>query len=189
VSEPVVVQDAGEVEDAGEPAGTGVRADVLWVLGTYVVLGVVGGLLWWLLTEPAYFTKGDSGGLGMGEVQLARRFSADGWFAVIAAVLGLLSGGALTWWRSRDHLLTAVLLVVGSCLASALMAVLGWLLGPSAPDTVAASAAVGDRIATQLEVTADVCYLVWPIAVLGGALLVLWSPPADTPGSWGRNRS
>ena len=149
------------------------------MLGSYVVLGLVGALAWWLLVEPAYFTKADNGGLGMGEVQLAERFNADGWYAVIAAVLGLLSGGALSWWRSRDFLLTSVLLLLGSGLAAAVMAGAGRVLGPTDPGALAGGVAVGDRLPMQLEVTSSVCYLVWPIAALIGALFVLWSPPVE----------
>ena len=157
-------------------------ADAGWVLGTYVVLGLVGAVLWWLLVEPALFTKARNGGLAMGEAELGKRFAADGWFVVIAAVLGLLSGAVLTWWRSRDHLATTILLVVGSVAASALMSVTGRALGPADPESRAAAAAVGDRLPMQLEVTATVAYLVRPIAALVGALFVLWSPPTDNAG-------
>lgn len=159
------------------PAGP--RGDAIAVLGTSLVLGLVGGLLWWLLTEPALFTVGEGGTLGMGEVELADRFSATGWFAVLAAVLGGLSGGFLTWWRDRDPILTAVLLVVGSVVGTVAMVVVGRLLGPPDPAVAAASASPGDLVPAALEVGAGVVYLVWPIAALAGALVVLWSPSDD----------
>ena len=175
-----VVDDPGPSGPASSPARSGSAAlDVAWVLGVYAVLGVVGAVFWWLLVEPAYFTKADNGGLAMGEVQLARRFDADGWFAVIAAVLGLASGAVLTWWRSRDFLLTSLALVIGSGFAAFVMTTVGRLLGPEDPGSAAAAAAVGTRFPTQLEVTSTVCYLVWPAAALIGALFVLWSPPGD----------
>ncbi len=153
------------------------HSDAAWILGSYLVLGVVGAVLWWLLAEPAYFTKAENGGLGMGEVQLGRRFNADGWYAVIAIVFGLLSGAALAWRHSRDHLVTAGLIVAGSVLAAFVMSTLGTWLGPAAPESVVAAAPIGARIPSQVEVTAPVNYLVWPIAVLVGMLTVLWSPP------------
>lgn len=178
------MSDATEVADGTHgsraPRGQGVSADAVWILGTYVLLGLVGGVLWWLLVEPAYFTKGENGGLGMGEVQLGKRFNADGWYAVIAIVFGLLSGAALAWVRTRDHLVTAGLILFGSVVAAVVMSAVGTVLGPEAPETVAASAPVGARIAMQVAVTAPVNYLVWPIAVLVGTLLVLWSPPVDS---------
>jgi hypothetical protein len=174
-----VVMEEPEASDSERPRRDGLLADAVWVLGTFVALGVVGGVLWWLLVDPALFTKAPNGALTMGEAQLGKRFAADGWFVVIAAVLGLLSGAALTWWRSRDFLATTLLLVLGSVVATVVMTVAGRLLGPADPDSLAAAAAVGDRLPMQLEVTATVAYLVWPIAVLLGALFVLWSPPPE----------
>lgn len=157
----------------------GPRGDVVAVLGTSAVLGLVGGVLWWLLTEPALFTVGSKGTLGMGEIELADRFSATGWFTVLSAVLGALSGGALTWWRNRDPVLTAALLVLGSVLGTAAMAGVGRMLGPPDPAVVAASARPGELVPAALEVGAGVAYLVWTIAALAGALMVLWSPSGD----------
>lgn len=177
----LVEDDRAASGEERPPARGGARADVAWILGGYLALGAAGALLWWLLVDLALFTKTTSGGLAMGEVELGRRFDADGWYVVVAAVLGLVSGAVLTWWRSRDFLLTSGLLVVGSGVAAAVMTFLGRALGPPDPATVAAGLAVGDRVPMQLEVTATGCYLVWPIAVLVGALFVLWSPPTEGP--------
>lgn len=148
------------------------------MLGVYLALGVVAALLWWLLVDPAMFTRTEDGGVSMGEVELTQQFNADGWYTVIAAVLGMLSGAALTWWRSRDHLVTVALLAVGSGLAAAVMAWLGGVLGPADPELV--QVAAGTRLPAQLEVASPVAYLVWPIAALVGSLLVLWSPPVSS---------
>ena len=155
------------------------RGDAIAILGTSLVLGLVGGVLWWLLTEPAMFTVGEGGTLGMGEVELADRFSATGWFTVLSAVLGALSGGALTWWRNRDPILTVALLVLGSAVGTATMAGVGRLLGPPDPEVAAAAAQPGDLVPAALEVGAGASYLVWTIAALAGALMVLWSPTTD----------
>ena len=170
---------------ASAPAATESRTrrsaaldDVVAVLGTYVVLGVVGAVLWWALCDPATFTVTDDGGIAMGEVELSKRFDPDAWYAVIAAVLGLVSGTALTWWRSRDHLLTSGLLIVGSAVAAALMSVVGGWLGAADPRTLAATAETGAQLSAALTVDATVTYLVWPVTVLVGALVVLWSPAA-----------
>lgn len=159
--------------------GRGARGDVVAVLGISLVLGLLGGVLWWLLTEPALFTVGEGGSLGMGEVELADRFSATGWFTVLAVVLGVLSGGALTWWRNRDPILTAGLLVLGSVIGTLAMAGTGRLLGPPDPEVAAASAQPGDLVPAALLPGATVAYLVWTIAALAGALMVLWSPSTD----------
>jgi hypothetical protein len=151
------------------------------VRGVYVLLGLLGAVAWWLLWEPALYTKAEGGALGMGEGQLGKRFNADGWYSVIAAVLGLLSGTALSWWRGRDPVLTSVLVLGGSVVAAGVMTVVGGWLGPPDPRTVAATAEVGATIPSELAVDATVCYLVWPVTALIGCLIVLWSPPAVAP--------
>jgi hypothetical protein len=157
---------------------SGALSDVLAVLGSMLVLGLVCGLLWWLVVNPAEFTKMRAGG-AMGEVQLGRRFDADGWYVVLGLLGGLAAGVALMWWRSRDALLTTGLLVAGAVLAAAVTAVVGHLLGPSDPQGRLEAARIGARVPTQLAVDAWTAYLAWPIGALAGALLVLWSKPLE----------
>jgi hypothetical protein len=154
-----------------EPVGR----DVEIVVGGLLLLGIVGGVLWWLLVSPAEFTRLRAGGV-MSENELGKRFAADGVYVVIAAVAGLLSGLVLSWWRSRDPLLTSALLLLGSAVAAAAMAVTGHLLGPGDPGPALQAARIGARVPEQLSVSVShdfSVYLVWPVAVLGGALLVL----------------
>lgn len=154
----------------------GAGADVAAALGTFLALGVVCGVVWWMVADPALYTK-TAEGAQMSEVELSRRFGVDGWYAVIAAVAGFLSGVAVTWWRSRDLRLTTGLVLAGSALAAAAMALVGRVLGPGDPERAIDAAAVGDRVPLQLVVDVDSAYLIWPIAVLAGALMVLWSTP------------
>lgn len=156
----------------------GALRDAVAVLGTYFVLGVLCGLAWWLLVEPAMFTKLKGGG-SMSELELGKRFDGDAWYAVIAALTGLLSGALISWWRSRDLLITTALLLIGAGVAATVMKVTGNLLGPGNADAALAAAKVGEQVGVQLEITASATYLVWPISVLIGGLLVLWSPSRD----------
>jgi len=154
--------------------------DALVIVGSCLVLGVASGILWWLLVDPPTFTKVGQGG-SMGELQLGQRFDGDGWYAVIAAVAGLFTGALLTWWRSRDFVMTTMLLLLGAAVAASVMAAVGRLLGPGDPDVALAAAKLGEKVPEQLTVTVPATYLVWPIAVLIGALMVLWSQPGDVP--------
>ena len=160
-------------DDASAPRSRGrLRGDGAVVIGIFLVLGLVGGVLWWLLVDPAAYTKTRDGGV-MSEAALRRQFSADGVYAVIAAVTGLVTGLVLTWWRSRDPLLTSLLLVLGAALAAAVMALTGYLLGPGDPATALREAELGAQVPLRLEVDTFSVYLVWPVAVLAGALVVL----------------
>jgi hypothetical protein len=152
--------------------------DAAVVLGGLLILGVLCGVLWWLLVNPAEFTKTRDGGV-MTEDDLSRQFATDGMYAVIAGVAGLLSGLALTWWRAMDPLVTSVLLVVGSVVAAAAMALTGYLLGPGDPGAALSAAQVGARVPERLDVDALTVYLAWPVAVLAGALVVLLGSVSD----------
>lgn len=168
------------MSDADRAGVRGALADTAVVLGAFLVLGVVAGVAWWLLVDPAVYTSA-RGGAAMDELQLARRFSTDGWYSVIAVVGGFLAGVGLTWWRSRDPRVTTLLLLPGSALAAATMTYVGGLLGPDDPGTRLEGAARGDTFPVELAVTAFQAYLLWPIAVLAGALMVLWSSTGVPP--------
>ena len=165
---------------ARSPRSPATGRDVAVVLGVLLALGVLCGVLWWLVWDPAAYTKTADGGV-MGEADLSRRFAADGLYAVIAGVAGLVAGLGLTWWRTRDPLLTSAVLLVGSVLAAAVMALTGHLLGPGDPGAALAAAKVGARVPERLGVDAFTVYLAWPVAVLAGALVVLLgTAPAST---------
>jgi hypothetical protein len=142
------------------------------VLGSLLLLGLLGGVLWWLLTDPAEFTRLQEGG-SMTEVELGQRFSADGTFVVVALALGLVAGVGLSWWRSRDPLLTSALLLLGAVLAAGVMTLVGHLIGPGDTGSALQAAAVGASVPEPLGVDVWTVYLAWPVAVLGGALVVL----------------
>jgi hypothetical protein len=159
-------------EPAGHARSVGARRDAVTVLGGLLLLGVLSGLLWSQVVTPAEFTKLADGG-SMSEDQLSRRFGADAWYVVIAAVAGSGAGALLSWWRARDPLLTSGLLLLGSALAAAAMAGVGHLLGPSDAGAALAAADVGARVPEQLDVDTLLAYLAWPVGVLSGALFTL----------------
>lgn len=153
-----------------------------------VVLGAIGGLVWWWAWEPSFYVVTEGHG-AMAESDLTRRFAADGWFAVIGGGLGLVSGLVLTWRLRAHRLVTLAALLVGSALAVVVMTAIGMLLGPGDTDAALAAAEEGSRVPMALEVGVPAFYLAWPVLALFGACLVLWggtdaagprtSPPAD----------
>jgi hypothetical protein len=171
-----------------------IRRDVAAVLGVLLLAGLLCGLVWSQVVSPPEFTKLSRGG-AMGEDQLSRQFGADGWYVVIAGLVGLAAGAALTAWRSRDPLLTSGLVLLGSVVAAAVMAWVGHLLGPGDPRAALASATVGARVPEALSVgthplwplagylkdTATI-YLSWPVGALAGSLFVLLGRPPETAG-------
>lgn len=168
-----------------EPAAAAAR-DAVAVLGLFLAVGLVCAVAWWLLVDLPVYTSTGRGEGAMEQLELAKRFNIDGWYAVLGAVGGFLAGLGLTWWRSRDYLRTVVLLLPGAGIGAATTALVGGLLGPDDPRVALASAARGEGVAVALQLSADVAYLVWPIAALAGALMVLWSSAGPSrPGDVG----
>jgi hypothetical protein len=147
--------------------------DAAVVLGWFVAAAVVGAVVWWQVTPLAEFTRTTTDAQ-MGEAQLGRQVASDGWFFVIAAAGGVLSGILLLSVRARDPLAMVVLVTLGSVLASVLMRLVGEWLGPPAPAGALHGVAVGGTVPTQLETHTVAVLLVWPIATLVGAIGVIW---------------
>jgi len=143
------------------------------VAAWFVVLGVVAALLWWQLTPLAEYTR-TATNAEMDEEQLGVQVSADGWYFVIAAVGGLVSGVALLSWRRRDPVAMVVLVTLGALLGAWVMLRVGLWLGPADPKSVIPHVAVGAKVPMQLEPHAHGVVTVWPIATLLGALGVIW---------------
>jgi hypothetical protein len=155
-----------------------VVADALVVVGWFVLVGAIGAVLWWQVTPLAEYTRTASNAQ-MGEVQLGRQVSADGWYFVVAAVGGLLSGVVLLSWRHRDPVAMVVLMTLGALLAGWLVLRIGLWLGPADPRDVLPHVAEGAKVPLQLRVHAPALVLVWPITALLGAIGVIWGTDAD----------
>jgi hypothetical protein len=165
--------------------------DAAFVLAWFVVLAVVAAVVWWQVTPLAEYTR-TADNAQMDEQQLGRQVAADGWYVVIAAVGGLLSGVLLLSLRRRDPVATVVLVVLGSLLGGWLMLRIGLWLGPADPKSVLPHVPVGTKVPLQLEPKAIGVLYVWPIMALVGAIGVIWgtddaraTPPATHEGEGG----
>jgi hypothetical protein len=132
--------------------------------------GVLGGLLWDWVTEPATYLVG-SGGAYLDEHGLGQVFSADGWFLVVGLALGALAGGALTFAFRRDGWTIVVAVLVGAGVASAACYLVGHALGPGDLEPRLAAAGAGEQVPVPLTVRASGVYFGWPIGAMLGALV------------------
>jgi len=159
--------------------------DAVVIVGVFLLLGLLAGLVWPHLVDPVTVTRTEQG-LSTDELSLSHRFDNDGWFAVLGLAGGLLGGLCLMAWR-RTHEVVSLLVVTGAAfLASWLASVVGTATGPGDPRTVLRDADVGAVAAGRVVVSSEAVYYVWPIAALVGALLVLWSPPGQRLLPWFR---
>ena len=145
------------------------------VLAWFGVAAVVAALVWWQVTPlAAYIRTADNA--SMDEEQLAKQFSADGWFIVIGSVAGLASGLVLLLLRRRNPILMVLLVAAGGAFATYVMLQVGLVLGPSDPGTVLRTnpPPVGGKVPLQLKPAAHAVWFVWSVASLAGGILGLW---------------
>jgi hypothetical protein len=143
------------------------------VLVWFLVLAVLAAVVWWQLTPLAEYTR-TADNAQMDEQELGRQVAADGWYVVVAAVGGLLSGVMLLSLRRRDPVATVLLVVLGSLLCGWVMLRIGLWLGPADPKSVLPHAAVGSKVPLQLKPKVTGVLYVWPIMALMGAIGVIW---------------
>jgi len=142
-----------------------------------LALGVVGGLLWWWLAEPAEWEVTEQG-ITLTEDAARGQFAVVVTFVAVGAVLSLVWGWAAgRSLRELGWVLVPVLAVVAAA-ASVVAWQVGLLLGPPDPRDVA-DPSLGDRLPSQLEVDAVAAFLVWPMFALLGLLVSAWLDRSD----------
>lgn len=172
---PVATEQPAASEPPGpNPAIRDALTSVSVVVGWFAVAAVIAAVVWWQVTPLAEFTR-TSNNATMDEEQLAKQFGTEGWFFVIAAVAGLVSGAVLVLLRRRNPVLMVVLVTLGGAFATLVMVELGLLLGPSDPASVLASTPVGGKVPLQLKLDAHGLWFIWSIAALVGAIIALWT--------------
>ncbi len=155
-----------------------IAKDVLVVLGAFLVAAVVVGAVWPHLVNPVVVKRTDVG-LLTDEVALADRFDNVGWYTLLGGGFGVVLGALLVARRRTNEVVTLLAVVAGAFLAAWLSARLGTWWGPADPNQVLAHAKVGTTADDQVVLDASAAYLVWPVAALVGAAVVLWSTPRE----------
>lgn len=158
------------------------RRDVVWVLLTLLVLGAVGGLVWWAVADPPLILRTAQGAV-LDQAQLGRRINADGWFAVVGFVGGAVAGFTLVRPRRRDPLLVVLLGTAAAVGAAYLALWIGTTLG-DVPRAEVLDAKVGTRVTGPLQLISHLVVVAWPIGFLVAAVAVLFGgerPARDDP--------
>jgi hypothetical protein len=137
----------------------------MWVIAALAVLGVLTAVVWALAAPTMHFQINDSGQLAVLSTEPEEPIAADGWFAIIALVVGILAGFR-AWWHTRGHEPGVVGgLLVGGLLGSITMLAVGGLIRPSNLED-AASAGSGTRLHSGLAVHAPGVLLLESVAAL-----------------------
>ena len=144
------------------------RRVALWSVGM-LVLGVVGGLVWLWLAEPAEWEVTAQGIIlteeaAQGQFRVIVTFVTIG--AVVCSCWGVVAGHAL---RDVGWVLVPVFAGVAG-LASVIAWQVGVALGPVHPRDVT-DPSLGDRLPAPLEIDTVAPFLVWPMFALAGLWL------------------
>lgn len=169
-------------------AGRGLAAGAATLGGVALLGALLGPLWWWLAPRPEVVVLPD-GGVFTGASETV--FAGEGYFVVITALAGLVTGYAtymlqFSLARRRFQDLRLAVLVagaLGSAAASALVWQVGVALDSSAREVVLA-ADPGDTVVAALQLQATAFLVVWPfVHILQYGLLDAFSLlRGDQPG-------
>jgi hypothetical protein len=162
---------------------------VLAAVAVCLSLGLLLGVAWWLVAPTPLVVVRD-GAAFLANPESSAFIAADGWFAVLGILAGLLSAD-LVFRPYRQRGVAA--LIAGGVLASVVAWRLGHLLGPDELAARAGAAADGMTIEGPLQLRALGVLLAWPIAAVSVFLSLLVGfeprPRAEAKADPGRQHS
>jgi hypothetical protein len=149
---------------------------VLLTLLAYVVLGAVAGVVWeWVWTPPGQVVR-DHQVFYTSYESLRRVFTGTGLYVVVGAVAAALIALVVCLLTRGRELVTLATVLVGSCVAAALMRLVGGLLGP--PDPLSVAKPSGTQVLPgKLIVNGFTPYLIWPMVSLFVLAVVFFAWP------------
>ena len=136
-----------------------------WWLVAFV-LGVLGGVLWWAITDTATYTV-TKGGTSLADDEMRRQFGAIVNFVLVGAGICAVLGFAIAFFSDLSWpAIPAVALMCGQ--AAVLTWLVGGLLGPDDPTR---HGPVGTKIPDALTVDAVAPFLAWAVCGVAGVLI------------------
>jgi hypothetical protein len=132
------------------------------------VAGLLAGLTWQLAAPRVLLQEVSAGAAQVVNAETRAFIGADGWFCVIAAIAGLVTGitGYLTGIRRRSSACAAAVtagLISGAVAASFLMRWLGEQPGRAAYHNALAHSATGTTFSASLTLGASSALAFWPL--------------------------
>jgi hypothetical protein len=124
------------------------------------------GLLWWLVAPLPRIAKRADGLYRVGGEGNESAIAADGWFAVLAVLAGVLAALVVYLLTRPGRVLPLVGLAVGGLLGAVVAWRFGALLGPGPINSTARGLKVGARFDAPLDVSALGVLLAWPLAAV-----------------------
>jgi hypothetical protein len=148
------------------------RRVVVECLVAALVVGLLAGVVWYLLVPDVTVAVGDDGEPRLGTAAASGVFAYDAWFMVVGSISGSALGAVL-FTRHRRHPVVAVVAIAASGLVGSLLAWrVGVILGPEAVEARATALDNGGTLTLDVGLEAYGVLLAWPIAALVAVLAV-----------------
>lgn len=136
------------------------------MVGWSALAGLPVGLVWWLIAPLPRISKHADGLYRAGGEGNEAAIAADGWFAVLAVVTGIVIALVVHLLTRPGRVLPLVGLAVGGVIGAIVAWRFGALLGPGEIEATARGLKVGARFDGPLDVTALGVLLAWPLAAV-----------------------
>ena len=136
------------------------------MVGWSALAGLPVGLLWWLMAPLPRIAKRADGLYRAGGEGNEAAIAADGWFALLAALAGVVTALVVYLMTRPGRVLPLVGLAVGGLLGAVVAWRFGALLGPGPITSTARDLAVGARFDGPLDISALGVLLAWPLAAV-----------------------
>lgn len=135
----------------------------------FICLGVLAGLVWLWLAEPAQWQIRDNG-IVLTEGAAKAQFSVLVTFVLIGAAASVVAGLAVGWLLDDLGWLVVPVVAALATLAALIAWRVGVELGPPPPASVTGGS-IGDTISARLEVDSVAAFVMWPMAALLGVVV------------------
>ena len=136
------------------------------MVGWSALAGLPVGLVWWLVAPLPRIAKRADGLYRAGGEGNEAAIAADGWFAVLAVLAGVVTALVVYLMSRPGRVAPLVGLAVGGLLGAVVAWRFGVLLGPGPIESTARGLEVGARFDGPLDVSALGVLLAWPLAAV-----------------------
>jgi hypothetical protein len=136
------------------------------VVGWSALAGMPVGLLWWLVAPLPRIAKRADGLYRVGGEGNESAIAADGWFAVLAVLAGVLAALVVYLLTRPGRVMPLVALAVGGGLGAVVAWRTGAFLGPDDLQSTAKGLAVGTHFGGPLDISAFGVLLAWPMGAV-----------------------
>jgi hypothetical protein len=128
------------------------------------LLGVLAGLVWALVAPRAVLQEVSQGTAEVVNAETSAFIAADGWFCVIGAVCGLITGVLGCWLAMRQNKSTVALALIAGAVAGGLVMLwIGDNIGLSTYNHQLGTAANGTIFNSSLALGAKSALVFWPL--------------------------